>query len=94
MPCTQPHQFTLMQNMQQMSPGHSKLMISFRKLENFKIENWYQNHSPLTYACDLFYSYIRYANTLNTYWTGYFTSRPALKGYIRMLSGYYLVCLM
>ncbi|CBI15496.3 unnamed protein product, partial [Vitis vinifera] len=31
-----------------------------------------------------------YANTLNTYWTGYFTSRPALKGYIRMLSGYYL----
>nr|POE85656.1 alpha-mannosidase [Quercus suber] len=26
----------------------------------------------------------------NAYWTGYFTSRPALKGYERMMSGYYL----
>ncbi|XP_078167734.1 putative alpha-mannosidase At5g13980 [Carex rostrata] len=31
-----------------------------------------------------------YADGLNRYWTGYFTSRPALKGYIRVLSGYYL----
>eukprot|EP01018_Ginkgo_biloba_P016201 Gb_02112 [translate_table: standard] len=31
-----------------------------------------------------------YADYENAYWTGYFTSRPALKGYVRMLSGYYL----
>lgn len=33
----------------------------------------------------------RYADGANAYWTGFFTSRPALKGYIRMLSGYYMV---
>uniref|UniRef100_A0A2N9ECH2 alpha-mannosidase n=1 Tax=Fagus sylvatica TaxID=28930 RepID=A0A2N9ECH2_FAGSY len=26
----------------------------------------------------------------NAYWTGYFTSRPALKRYVRIMSGYYL----
>ncbi|KAL6972969.1 alpha-mannosidase [Sarracenia purpurea var. burkii] len=31
-----------------------------------------------------------YADRVNAYWTGYFTSRPALKGYVRILSGYYL----
>ncbi|MCL7038410.1 hypothetical protein MKW94_014475 [Papaver nudicaule] len=31
-----------------------------------------------------------YADRANSYWTGYFTSRPALKRYVRMLSGYYL----
>ncbi|KAG9141901.1 hypothetical protein Leryth_009276 [Lithospermum erythrorhizon] len=31
-----------------------------------------------------------YADQEHAYWTGYFTSRPALKGYVRMLSGYYL----
>ncbi|KAL8557426.1 hypothetical protein ACS0TY_004737 [Phlomoides rotata] len=31
-----------------------------------------------------------YADRENAYWTGYFTSRPGLKGYVRMLSGYYL----
>eukprot|EP01018_Ginkgo_biloba_P017376 Gb_01737 [translate_table: standard] len=31
-----------------------------------------------------------YADSENAYWTGYFTSRPAVKGYVRMLSGYYL----
>ncbi|KAF9622793.1 hypothetical protein IFM89_034028 [Coptis chinensis] len=34
--------------------------------------------------------YFPYADSANAYWTGYFTSRPALKRYIRMLSGYYL----
>ena len=33
----------------------------------------------------------RYADRVNAYWTGYFTSRPALKGYVRMMSAYYLV---
>lgn len=33
----------------------------------------------------------RYAISANTYFTGFFTSRPSLKRYIRMLSGYYLV---
>uniref|UniRef100_A0A5B7A988 Alpha-mannosidase n=1 Tax=Davidia involucrata TaxID=16924 RepID=A0A5B7A988_DAVIN len=31
-----------------------------------------------------------YADRENAYWTGYFTSRPAFKGYVRMTSGYYL----
>ncbi|KAK9104022.1 hypothetical protein Scep_020866 [Stephania cephalantha] len=31
-----------------------------------------------------------YADRANAYWTGYFTSRPALKRYVRMMSGYYL----
>ncbi|XP_045793095.1 LOW QUALITY PROTEIN: alpha-mannosidase At3g26720-like [Trifolium pratense] len=30
-----------------------------------------------------------YADHPNAYWTGYFTSRPALKGYVRVMSGYY-----
>ncbi|KAL4187433.1 hypothetical protein AMTRI_Chr09g18980 [Amborella trichopoda] len=34
--------------------------------------------------------YFPYADRANAYWTGYFTSRPALKRYVRMLSGYFL----
>ncbi|XP_056176415.1 alpha-mannosidase-like isoform X2 [Syzygium oleosum] len=34
--------------------------------------------------------YFPYADSKDAYWTGYFTSRPALKRYVRMLSGYYL----
>lgn len=33
----------------------------------------------------------RYADRINAYWTGYFTSRPALKRYVRDMSGYYVV---
>ncbi|RVW51565.1 putative alpha-mannosidase [Vitis vinifera] len=36
------------------------------------------------------HDYFPYADRINAYWTGYFTSRPALKRYVRMLSGYYL----
>lgn len=36
-------------------------------------------------------SFFRYADRPNAYWTGYFTSRPALKGYVRLMSGYYAV---
>eukprot|EP00268_Persea_americana_P056668 TRINITY_DN6711_c0_g2_i1.p1 TRINITY_DN6711_c0_g2~~TRINITY_DN6711_c0_g2_i1.p1 ORF type:complete len:1015 (-),score=152.71 TRINITY_DN6711_c0_g2_i1:139-3183(-) len=31
-----------------------------------------------------------YADRANAYWTGYFTSRPAFKGYVRMMSAYLL----
>ncbi|KAG9146043.1 hypothetical protein Leryth_016602 [Lithospermum erythrorhizon] len=34
--------------------------------------------------------YFPYADGADAYWTGFYTSRPALKGYVRMLSGYYL----
>ncbi|XP_028775256.1 alpha-mannosidase [Neltuma alba] len=34
--------------------------------------------------------YFPYADRPNAYWTGFFTSRPALKRYVRALSGYYL----
>ena len=45
----------------------------------------------LKYIYSLIHAIIRYADRINAYWTGYFTSRPALKGYVRLLSGYYLV---
>ncbi|KAK7290560.1 hypothetical protein RIF29_05068 [Crotalaria pallida] len=31
-----------------------------------------------------------YADHANGFWTGYFTSRPAIKRYVRLMSGYYL----
>lgn len=34
--------------------------------------------------------YFPYADSTNAYWTGFYTSRPALKRYIRLLSGYYM----
>ncbi|KAL3813940.1 hypothetical protein ACJIZ3_015208 [Penstemon smallii] len=34
--------------------------------------------------------YFPYADRVNGYWTGYFTSRPAIKRYVRIMSGYYL----
>ncbi|OMO99296.1 hypothetical protein COLO4_13372 [Corchorus olitorius] len=34
--------------------------------------------------------YFPYADRINAYWTGYFSSRPALKRYVRSMSGYYL----
>ncbi|XP_021676963.2 alpha-mannosidase isoform X1 [Hevea brasiliensis] len=34
--------------------------------------------------------YFPYADGENAYWTGFFTSRPGLKRYVRQLSGYYL----
>nr|GMC94884.1 alpha-mannosidase isoform X1 [Ipomoea batatas] len=34
--------------------------------------------------------YYPYADRENAYWTGFFTSRPAFKRYVRMLSGYYV----
>uniref|UniRef100_A0A0D3HB24 Alpha-mannosidase n=1 Tax=Oryza barthii TaxID=65489 RepID=A0A0D3HB24_9ORYZ len=43
-------------------------------------ESW-----PLKYD-----DYFPYADAKNAYWTGYFTSRPTFKRYIRMISGYYL----
>ncbi|XP_028761137.1 alpha-mannosidase At3g26720 [Neltuma alba] len=36
-----------------------------------------------------FDDFFPYADHPNAYWTGYFTSRPALKGYVRVMSGYY-----
>lgn len=39
----------------------------------------------------LWHKICRYADHPNAYWTGYFTSRPALKGYVRVMSGYYQV---
>ncbi|KAJ0882821.1 putative alpha-mannosidase [Helianthus annuus] len=34
--------------------------------------------------------YFPYASNIDAYWTAYFTSRAGLKGYVRMLTGYYL----
>lgn len=46
---------------------------------------------PLEFLGNTIKLCIRYADRINAYWTGYFTSRPAIKGYVRLLSGYYLV---
>lgn len=40
-----------------------------------------------TYSLHIF----SYADRANAYWTGYFTSRPAFKGYVRMMGAYLLV---
>jgi len=34
--------------------------------------------------------YFPYADSTNAYWTGYFTSRPTFKRYVRVHSGYYM----
>ncbi|KAK8944596.1 hypothetical protein KSP39_PZI007703 [Platanthera zijinensis] len=34
--------------------------------------------------------YFPYADYYNAYWTGYYTSRPSFKRFVRVLSGYYL----
>ncbi|KAJ6797677.1 alpha-mannosidase [Iris pallida] len=34
--------------------------------------------------------YFPYADSANAYWTGYYTSRPSFKRYVRMMSGYFL----
>ncbi|CAA0412387.1 unnamed protein product [Arabidopsis thaliana] len=36
------------------------------------------------------HDFFPYADRAYAYWTGYFTSRPALKRYVRALSGYYM----
>ena len=52
------------------------------KYELFKDYNW-------TLKTD---DWFPYADQKHAYWTGYFTSRPALKGYIRSLSNYLQFC--
>ncbi|KAG7023026.1 putative alpha-mannosidase [Cucurbita argyrosperma subsp. argyrosperma] len=52
-------------------------------------------YTDAKYAADEYWpvktdDYFPYADRVNAYWTGYFTSRPALKGYVRMMSSYYL----
>lgn len=44
-----------------------------------------------THYADFVLLFSRYADSAKAYWTGFFTSRPAFKRYVRMLSGYYLV---
>ncbi|KAK6923052.1 Glycoside hydrolase family 38, central domain [Dillenia turbinata] len=44
----------------------------------------------MTLFCEHQLQLSRFADTPNAYWTGFFTSHPALKRYVRMLSGFYL----
>jgi hypothetical protein len=93
--CTPHLPFTLIQNLLQISHGLSRQMISFRMFYLMFIIGTtisaivvlFPLHSYDCISC------IRYADNPNAYWTGYYTSRPALKQYIRMMSGYYLVVL-
>lgn len=84
----QRHLSTQMQNMQQMSNGLSNLMISSREfLCGVLLLELDLKELNFEYKTQIF----RYADHPNAYWTGYFTSRPALKGYVRVMSGYYQV---
>lgn len=47
----------------------------------------YATHQSWPSKTDDFFPY---ADKVNTYWTGYFTSRPSIKRYVRELSGYYV----
>ncbi|KAG4915573.1 hypothetical protein JHK87_053130 [Glycine soja] len=51
-------------------------------------------YTDAKYAADEYWplkvdDFFPYADHPNAYWTGYFTSRPALKGYVRFMSAYY-----
>ncbi|KAF8400068.1 hypothetical protein HHK36_015943 [Tetracentron sinense] len=50
---------------------------------------WFRQLDKLIHYVNI-YAFVRYADRANGYWTGYFTSRPALKRYVRVMSGYYL----
>ena len=77
------------------SPGLLKLMIISRESKIWKLP-FYCWLTTFLVCClsliwELMLVLIRYADRINAYWTGYFTSRPAIKRYVRILSGYYLV---
>lgn len=90
----QRHQFTQTQSTLLESLGLLKLTTTSRESDIYKIHYFLLIcilcliHFPI-----LRYAIVsnRYADRLNAYWTGYFTSRPGIKGYVRALSGYYLV---
>ncbi|KAK8617187.1 hypothetical protein V6N13_117153 [Hibiscus sabdariffa] len=42
------------------------------------------------YSTPSIYTDAKYADKPYAYWTGYFTSRPAFEGYVRVRSAYYL----
>lgn len=90
MPCIQPHQFTPMQNMHLLSHGRLRLMTTFRKFKLWNPTIHVNFVSSMSVDVGSLW-FIRYADRVNAYWTGYFTSRPAFKGYVRQLSGYYVV---
>ncbi|KAK9271505.1 hypothetical protein L1049_001864 [Liquidambar formosana] len=58
----------------------------FNPLHLYRMQNMQQMNHGLSKLTDFF----PYADKPNAYWTGYFTSRPGFKGYVRMMSGYYL----
>lgn len=87
--CTPHHLFMLMPRMlPRTSLGLSRHMTFSRE--------WFKNsqHSSVNLVEIYFLNpriHCRYADRDSAYWTGYFTSRPAFKRYVRSLSGYYLV---
>lgn len=93
MPSIQLHLYTPTRNMIWMSHGHLNLMTSSRELNVIYIYIYICRLCiiPLEFLGNTIKFCIRYADRINAYWTGYFTSRPAIKGYVRVLSGYYLV---
>ena len=91
--CTLLHPYILMQSMLQMNPGQSRPMTFSREFNIWMLYNLF----ACCFTIQPFLKVMRhtsYADRANAYWTGYFTSRPALKRYVRIMSGYYLVSFM
>ncbi|CAN8264032.1 unnamed protein product [Cochlearia groenlandica] len=82
---------------------HKYILCTFPILTNFSIQDGRVNalySTPSLYVdakncANLTWplktdDFFPYADRESAYWTGYFTSRPAFKRYVRTLSGYYL----
>ena len=92
---TLPHPYILMQSMLQMNLGQPRLMTFSRKFNVWMLYNLFSccfSLQPFLKVWSMHHA--SYADSANGYWTGYFTSRPALKRYVRIMSGYYLVASM
>ena len=67
---------------------NEKINIFYSTTENyFESIKTYHNNLKTEENIDFF----PYSDKSNSYWTGYYTSRPFLKGYINHISNYYLI---
>ena len=65
-----------------------KINVFYSTIENyFESIKTYYNNIKTEEKIDFF----PYSDKNNSYWTGYYTSRPFLKGYINQISNYYLI---
>ncbi|MCO5552105.1 hypothetical protein L7F22_005615 [Adiantum nelumboides] len=76
-----------------------ELTVGFPRVEDGRVNAFYS--TPSIYTDEKFAAneswplkqddFFPYADCPHCYWTGYFTSRPALKGFVRSLSNYFML---